>query len=215
MTFISLFSDERGFLITDQRVFAADELQPLLSVTEQAQQFCQRLAAQATQEEQARINAIERGREEGLAIAQEQARLELAETLRLLHEEYQRQLLAVQASAAILAVDIVRKVAGQVNSTEWLLAQAQRAVEDIVDQPSVTLRVHSSQAAALKERLEVLALSGINQVIADDMLPENGCVLETAQGQIDIDLETQLNSVLALFVDDTGAELPGARNSHG
>lgn len=202
MTFISLFSDEYGFLATDQRVFTADELQPLQQAIEQAQLLNQRLADQQDKEAQKFNTASEQGYADGLAKGHEQARLQVAETLNDWHQQFQRTVQDTQTSSASLAIDIVRKIAGQIQTDEWLLAQALHASEDLVDQPTVKLRVHASQVAPIKQRIDSLAHSRIGQVIADDTLATDGCVLETPQGQVEVDLETQLNRILALFADD-------------
>lgn len=201
MTFISLFSDENGFLATDQRVFSAEELQPLQQAIEQAQQLNKRLSDQRDKEAQTFKAASEQGYADGLAKGHEQARLQVAETLSDWQQRFQRTVQETQASSASLAVDIVRKIAGQIQTDEWLLAQALRASEDLVDQPAVKLRIHATQVAPVKQRIDSLAHSPVSQIIADESLATDGCVLETPLGQVEVDLETQLNRILALFAD--------------
>lgn len=205
MTFISLFSDKHGFTATDQRVFTAEELQPLLQVADLVAQLNERLAAQRAIEEKAGSYAMQQGHAAGMAKGLVEGRLQFAESLKVVHDNQRIALQEMQDSCAELAVDIVRKIAGQVQSDEWLLAQARQAALTLIDQPTVKLRVHSGQAEAIKARLDKLARSGneiIDQVIGDDAVPEDACILETGHGEVQVDLETQLDSVLALFTTD-------------
>ena len=205
MTFISLFSDKHGFAATDQRVFKAEELQPLLQITDLVSQLTERLAAQRTIEEKACSDAMQQGHAKGIENGQAEARLQFAESLKVLHDNQRIALQEMQDNCAELAVEIVRKIAGQVKSDEWLLAQARQAALTLIDQPTVKLRVHSGQAEAIKARLDNLEISSreiIDQVIGDDAVPEDACILETGHGQVQVDLDTQLSSVLALFTTD-------------
>lgn len=209
MTFLSLFSDKHGFVATEQRVFAADELQPLQQVSELAAQLNKRLAEQQALELQACEEATRQGYADGLAAGEAAATTQIAETLKQLHDRQQIALQEMQDNCAELAVDIVRKIAGQIKSDEWLLAQAQQAAASLLDQPSVKLRVHSAQSQAVRKRLDSMTTSGrqvIDQVIGDDAVPDDACFLETGQGQVQVDLETQLAAVLALFGVDETAE---------
>ncbi len=78
MTFISLFSDKHGFAATDQRVFTAEELQPLQQVAGLASQLTERLAAQRAIEEKACSEAMQQGHAEGMANGQAEARFQFA-----------------------------------------------------------------------------------------------------------------------------------------
>lgn len=197
--FISLFNSEHGFVSTDQRVFAPDELQPLLSALDQAQQLSMRLSQQQITETQAMSEARDEGYAAGLASGKQQAALDAAATIKSLHDKHKQAIEELQASAAELAVEIVRKIAGQVSTTEWLAAQAQLAAEDLTDQPGLKLRVHTLQVDGVRARLAEYPDTLIQQVTGDDFLPSNGCVLESKTGQIDVDLDTQLDNVLALL----------------
>ena len=202
--FLSLFNSKHGFVVTDQRVFAADELQPLLTVVDQAKKLDERLARQVISEEETKRHAQQQGYEDGLASGKKAAAMQLTESMKSLHDEHDKAVLDLQSGAADLAVNIVRKIADQVESAEWLMAQAQCAAEDLTEQSAMKLRVHPSQADAVKGQLANYPHSRVTQVVADDFLPLDGCALETVSGQINVDLETQLNNVLALLRDDVG-----------
>jgi len=200
MTFITLFSGEHGFVATDQCVYSAAELQPLSDVLEQATSLENRLSAQTREEvavfEQARAS----GFEEGLVLA----RAELGEQIKLevsqLHEQHREVVEQVRESCAQLAVDIVRKIAGRVEDDRWLAALAQQAAENALELPLLTLRVHSDHAHSVRDKLESYPSALIHDVIADDSLSVHACVLDTGSGQIDVCMETQLSSILAMLM---------------
>lgn len=203
MTFVTLFSDEHGFLASDQTVFSPEELKPLQTVIDQAKQLDQRLDQQKQREEKAFATAMERGRLEGLAQGRAEASVENAKQLRQWHEQHAQAVEQVRDSCAELAVDIVRKIAGNINTDQWLLAQAQQAAEDVLDEVTIKLRVHTSRAETVRALLAKAEHSRISSVVADDTLTEQACILDTGSGQIDVGLDTQLNSVLAVFEGST------------
>lgn len=199
MTFVTLFSDEHGFLASDQTVFSPEELKPLQNLIEQAKQLDQRLEYQKEREETAYAAARERGRLEGIAQGRAEASEENAKQLRQWHDQHSQAVEQVRESCAELAVDIVRKIAGNVKTEQWLLAQAQQAAEDVLDEVTIKLRVNTSRAEMVRTLLSKCEQSRISSVVADDTLSEQACVLDTGSGQIDVGLDTQLNSVLAVF----------------
>ncbi|MFK7994285.1 MAG: FliH/SctL family protein [Granulosicoccus sp.] len=210
MTFITLFSSEHGFVATDQRVFSPEELKPLSGSLEQAQLLEQHLSEQLDREtavfEAARENGYHEGLNQGRTAATEQLTIEV----RQLHEQHVQAVAETRSSCAELAVDIVRKIAGNVNSEQWLAAQARQAAEDVVDQPSIKLRVHSSHADAVRGLLADTPRTSIHSVVGDDSLSDQTCILDTGNGQIDISLDTQLSSILNLLTDGQGpAGAPG------
>lgn len=199
MTFISLFSDKHGFVATDQKVYSSDELSTVDRVIDQAQRLEQQLDTHDDVVEAAAAKAATKGYEEAYAQAQADAGEQLAQTLRQLHEAHAQELQTVRDNCAELAIEIVRKIAGNTDPLAWMQAQAQQAANDLVDEPSVKLRVSGAQVDALRERLALSENQTIRAVVVDDTLAAGACELETANGRIDIGLDTQLNSVLSAF----------------
>ena len=199
MTFISLFSDEHGFVATSQRVYSADELSALDSVIEQAEQLELQLGKHDEVLMAAATKAAEHGYREAYEKAQADVSEELAQKLHRLHEAHAQELQAVKQRCAELAVEIVRKIAGNTDPLVWIQAQAEQAANDLVDEPALKLRVSGSQVDALRQRLATSENQAISGVIVDDTLADGACELETASGRIDIGLDTQLNSVLNAF----------------
>ncbi|MBX2884900.1 MAG: hypothetical protein KTR32_33400 [Granulosicoccus sp.] len=199
MTFVTLFSSEHGFIASDQRVFSPDELEPLKNVMEQARLLDQRLGEQQEHEQAALSKAAEQGRIEGLAEGRVEAAEHLAAEIKQLQDQHRQSITEVKGSCAELAVDIVRKIAGSIEPPRMLLAQAQQAAEQVLDEPNILLRVHPSQLDAVQELLRQTDQSRIQSAVADEALAEQACVLDTGHGQIDIALDTQLNAVLEMF----------------
>ena len=124
--------------------------------------------------------------------------------MRRLHDDQALAIAQLRGTCAELAVDIVRKIAGNIDSARWLLAQAQQAAEQVHDEPTIKLRVHSSQLESVQALLNQAEQSRIHSVIADESVLEQTCLLDTGHGQIDIALETQLEAVLAVLGDSQG-----------
>jgi len=201
MSFISFFGDDRGFLASDQRVFGAEEVSLLHSVIEQSSELSHRLATQSTELQLALEAARDEGRANGLAEGREAAAGELSQKLLELHTRNTQLSEQLKGECAELAVEIVRKIAGQIAPTDWLLAQAVQASEELVDRPEIALRVHVEQQEAIKARCESLSISRFASVIGDADVTEQTCILETHAGRVEVDLETQLAQVLDMLAD--------------
>ena len=199
MTFISLFSDEHGFVATDQRVFSPEELSSVNQVIDQAEQLEQQLTEHDAVLTAATAAAAEKGYQEAFEQAKADASEQLAKAMRQMHESQVKELQALRNNCAEMAVDIVRKIAGTTDPLAWTQAQAEQAANDLLDEPSLKLRVHGSHAEALRKRLAMSENQTIKSVQVDDTLAADACELETANGRIDIGLDTQLNAVLAAF----------------
>lgn len=197
MSLVSLFSDERGFLATNQLVYTADQIQRIQDVTAMAAELSATIDDQNQINESARIAGFKAGVEQGAqqAIAEHEKEFEL--TLRDLHKAYERDVAAQQEACATLAVDIVRKIAGQIAPADWLYAEASTAAAELVDRTGLVLRVHSSELADVSAR--VVSSDVFERVMADESLAPGACSIDTRYGSIDVDLETQIAQVLALF----------------
>ena len=199
MTFISLFSDEHGFVATNQRVFSPEELSSVDRVVDQANRLEQQLVEHDSVVNAATAKAAENGYRDAYAKAEADAGEKLAQKLRQLHEAHVEELKAVRNDCANLAVEIVRRVAGNTDPLAWIQAQAELAASELVDEPTLKLRVNSCHTDALKQRLTASESSSILTVVADDTLSPDACELETTSGRIDIGLDTQLSSILNAF----------------
>lgn len=197
MSLVSLFSDEHGFLATDQFVFTADQVHKLQDSAAMAAELSAALDDQNQINESARLAGFNAGFEQGSLQAVAEHTAEFEQILVKLHQAYERDVAAQQQTCAALAVDVVRKIAGQIAPADWLYAEASTAAAELVDQTGLVLRVHSSQFAGVSER--VLNSDVFERVIADESVAPDACSIDTRYGKIDVDLETQIDRVLALF----------------
>lgn len=134
-----------------------------------------------------------RGYQEGAA----EARREYAELFTTLeraatrdHEESRRQ-------SVVLALEVVRRIAGEVGENEFLSAIAEKAVHDLVPDGAVLVRVHPDRLDAVRSKL---AGQGARlEIEADDALGPTDCVLVSSFGRIEAGLETQLAALEHAF----------------
>lgn len=201
MSLISLQTSTGVTLATDQRVFAPEDVRELQRATDLAQQLDEALASAedrvAAAESAARESALQQGREQGYAEGLEQARDELAANMLQQEGAFQKERDAMRAQTTALALEIVRRIAGEVAPAEWLSAQAERAAEDLIEQAPLSLRVHPSQVAAVTAELAGKQ-TVFAQVSADDSVTEDACIVESRVGRVDASLGSQLQCLAEL-----------------
>jgi len=125
---------------------------------------------------------------------------ELAEFRRRLRERYERQLLE-------LALGVARKVVHQELAERpaiWL-GMIRAAVRRAVDREHIVVRVPAALTGFLRESLPELraSLEDVKEfeLLEDPGLPQGGCVVETRFGDVDIGVDTQVDSVRRALVD--------------
>jgi flagellar biosynthesis/type III secretory pathway protein FliH len=205
MSFLTLCRDDCGWLATNQRVFSVDEISDLKSVTHASEQLSTRITAR----EAADAAAIEQGRAKGFEIgktaALEAGRIETAAHLLQLTNQHQQETQRLQESAAMLAVEIVRRIAGDVAPVDWMIAQARTASAELVDTSSVILKVHSGRAQDVRDKCRAAEHMMFSQVVGVEDVPVGFCQLETPAGCVDIDLDTQLERIGELLNSPSSA----------
>ncbi len=195
MSFVTLFKSECGWLATDQRVFPAEQISDVYSAVEASEQLSELIANRKS----ADGAAFEQGRVEGFKVGEETAmdagRIETASHLLRLTQEQRQITQSLQESAATLAIEIVRRIAGECDPLDWMISQARTAAAELVDVPAVTLKVHASRVQGIKQQLQAQEQTIIKSVSGVDDVPLDFCQLETPAGNIDVDLETQLQRI--------------------
>lgn len=152
--------------------------------------------AAADTAEAARLAAIEEGRAEGLALGRQDAAEEhRAELFRLaLRDGEERR--ARQAETAALALEIVRRVAGELGDGAVVAALAERAARDLSPDTVALVRVAPANLATVAARLRDRPGLGVE---ADDTVGPRDCVVETPLGRTHAGLETQLAQIEAVW----------------
>jgi type III secretion system HrpE/YscL family protein len=149
----------------------------------------QHIAAAA---EEARVKGYVEGREQGAI----DARDELAATLVELKQTATRECEQLRGEMASLALQVVRKLLGQLPADGVLVALAENAAREMLPTQTLTLFVHPDQCDAVRARLSAGAATP--DAPRFDVQPDldrdaDSCRIETEHGSVDASLEAQLS----------------------
>ena len=155
---------------------------------------------QAQRVEAACQQARERGHALGLDEGRQAARDEIAATLVALARAADQDRLRLRGQVAALALQVARKLIGELADDERLLALADTASHDMLPGVALTLVTHPSHADALRARLAAMARhageSGAPapafELRADPACAPDTCRIETEFGSVDASLNAQL-----------------------
>lgn len=156
-----------------------------------------RLARVATEIEAEKAAAQQDGFAAGHAEGLRAATAETAGRLAQIAADAARDRAEVHARMGRLALDVVRRLAGELGSDQLTPAMVERAVREILPDQPVQVRVAPSVRGLVETRL--WAINGAIDVVADDRLGETDCVLETASGRVQAGLEAQLSTLERAF----------------
>jgi type III secretion protein L len=156
----------------------------------------QRIAAA---EQDARVQGYVQGREQATLEARDeisQAVLELAQKAAQSRE-------ALRGEVAALALQVVRKVLGQLPAEGVLTALAETAARDMLPAQALTLVVPADQCEAVRAQLAAAADADAAQprfdVQPDADCQPGVCRIETEFGTVDASLEAQLKRIAAAW----------------
>lgn len=197
MSLLTLHTPSGTLLASDRLVYAPDEVADLLRAGDLVAQLDQLVVSEQERLDSAqqRVEATARadGYEHGLRSAKDATAAKLLE----LEAARQRDVAELRSRTTALALEIVRRVAGDVAPADWLAAQACRAAEDLMDQAPLNLRVHPDHAVGVRERLALSAPLFVD-VLADDTLDPADCIIDSRVGSVDASLESQLQCLASL-----------------
>jgi type III secretion system HrpE/YscL family protein len=197
MSFLLWHRDRSVGIAAGRSVLRANEV-PLFA---DAQQLCERLEqlnhdkvryiAQAGDE--ARATGFAEGRDEGRRAGRDEIAAQLAAMTRAAAEERDR----LRGEVGLLALQVVRKLMGQVAPDAVLAGLAATAVRDMLPTQTMTLFVHPDQCDAVRARVAAGAEGSDESAARIDVQPdpdcaEGTCRIETEHGAVDASLETQL-----------------------
>jgi flagellar biosynthesis/type III secretory pathway protein FliH len=146
--------------------------------------------------EQARKRGYELGHEQGVLAARDEVAASLATLAGAAEQERAR----VRGQVAALALQVARKLIGQLAADERLLALADTAARDMLPGSTLTLIVHPSRIDALRSRLAAMARHANEagaptppfELRADPVCALDSCRIETEFGSVDASLDAQL-----------------------
>lgn len=144
--------------------------------------------ALAAAREAGRAEGYASGREEGLAAAESERQAELFRIARR-DGELQRER---QKDIARLALEVVRRIAGELDTGIMVAGLAERAAAQLAPDAVAVVRVAPASAEAVRARLEGRTWLSVE---ADPALDGQDCVIETALGRTHAGLETQLAQI--------------------
>lgn len=159
---------------------------------EQARADAARIVAQAQDAYQAER---ERGYAEGLAAA----KAEQTTAMLLLTQQTSTYLKAVERDLVDLVVASLRRIVADFDESERVLAVVRSGLTLVRQQKHVLLRVHTDDAALMRQNLESLLAQypsvDFVDVVADDRFERGACRIETAIGTVETSLNNQLDIV--------------------
>jgi len=197
MSFL-LWQREAGVTIASARlVLRAGEVPALRD----AQQLRDELDT-LRREQQVRVQAAcDAAHAEGLATGLQegraQARDEIAATLTALTTTAAQREAQRRADVAALALQVARKLLGEVDDGQRLAALACEAAREMLPAPRLTVRVHPQRSDAVRAQLQHLVAREGDSTPAFEVLADDGCALDDCRidselGSADASLDQQL-----------------------
>jgi type III secretion protein L len=196
VSYVALFVTEDVNVATARRVLPAAELRALADGRELLAALQTSREADGVRLAVATDRARDAGYAEGLAAGRLAAREQLAKEQAELAVAAQRERVALrqqaEASVAMLALEVVRKLAGELDAAELVAAIARQAVRQLVDDEPVTLVVNPAAVDRVRERTAGGTHGLAITVQEDAALAPLDCRLVTRSGSAVAGLEIQL-----------------------
>jgi type III secretion protein L len=93
----------------------------------------------------------------------------------------------------------LRRIVGEIGHTELIKRIVSNALEVVRNQKKAILRVHPDQAPGARESVDDWVKQGnqmeLLEVVADNRLEKNACIVETEIGVVDATLDVQLEAI--------------------
>ncbi len=141
----------------------------------------------------------ERRREEGFKEGQEEGKAEIAGQIMECMTQSAAYFSKVEGVMIDLVMRALRRVLGTFEQKEIVEQAVRHALETTRNEGHVTVRVAPAQAEWLQSRVQSMLEScpkvQFLEVLPDERLAEDGCVLETEIGVVDASIQTQLRAI--------------------
>jgi flagellar biosynthesis/type III secretory pathway protein FliH len=206
MGYVALFVTEDVNVATAARVLPAEELRALADGRELLLALQSQRESDGVRVAVASDRARDAGYAEGFAAGCAAARKQLAQAqLELeLAAQRERSILRRQteASVATLALEVVRKLAGEIDAAELVAALARQAVRQLLDDEPVTLVVHPQMAERVRAQADAGPQDAHGPAVAvqeDPTLAPLDCRLVTRSGTTLAGLDVQLRRLEAAW----------------
>jgi type III secretion protein L len=202
MSFLLWHRDRNIALGSARLVLRASEV-PLFADAQKLRDQLEKLTDEQAQHvaaaaEEARVKGYVEGREQGAI----DARDEVAATLVELNTTATREREQLRGEIAGLALQVVRKLLGQLPADGVLAALAETATREMLPTQTLTLFVHPDQCDAVRARLSAAAATPDAprfDVLSDPDRASDTCRIETEHGSIDASLDAQLSRLASAW----------------
>lgn len=196
MTYIVLHADALATAVADDPIVPAAEMRALEGAIGLLAEAGQIRADTERQVREARdrghAEGFAAGRAEGLAAGAADIRAEIFRLAIRAGEERRQH----QGEISTLALEVVRRIVGEIGDTATVQGLAERAVATLASDAVATVRVALAHVEAVKARL---AGRDFMTVEGDPTLTDTDCVVETTLGRTYAGLETQLAQIDAAW----------------
>ena len=176
-----------------------------------AEQIVSDAQAQAAKIIAAAEAAYESERQRGYSDGREEARLDQAEQMIENISQTIDYFSKVEGKMVDLVMQAVRKIIQDFDDDDRVLIAVKSALSVVRHQKQMTLRVNSQQLDAVKSRVnEILAAYpgvGYLDIIADNRLAPDACIVESEIGTIEASIEGQLEALRAAFLKVLGSRI--------
>jgi len=159
---------------------------------------CVQALTSLLEHERARVaNTLAAAQEEGLSQGRrdaEQAALgKVAEVVGRMVRDAQAQRVAAREAVTTLALAVVSKLSASLGAMHVVPALIEQAVAELMPERAIRVRVAPPLLEITRRHLSNMALAA--EVRADETLGDFDCVIESAQGQSVVSLDTQLSAI--------------------
>ena len=195
-----LWHDAAPSIASPRRLFGAAEV----PMVEDARRLCEQLAQQRIALEARAAEAMSRAREEGFAAGVAEGRAAAMAAVSGAVEAVSagatrardEAVSAARDDVALLALQVARKLIGQLPEPERIARLAQEAARQAMpDGEPLRLRVHPAHEAEVRALLAAIAGTGHWRVDGDAALPVSACRIGGARGDVDAEMDVQLARV--------------------
>lgn len=190
-----------------RKVVRADELHALRT----AEEAIALASAQADEiVEQAKI-AFEAERQRGFEVGKEEARLEQAEQMIETVSRTVDYFSKVEGRMVDLVMQAIRKIVNEFDDKERVLITVRSVLSVVRNQKQITLRLNPQQVEIVKGRVNELlaAYPGVGYVdmVPDNRLKADACILESEIGLVEASMEGQLAALRSAFEKVLGSRV--------
>jgi len=168
--------------------------------------------------EQEKFNLIQQAQAEGYQVGFEQGQnigyqevssliQQAKETVDASKTDYDKYLQSAETTILNLSLKVANKIINRSieQDEEYFLSLVQKALREVRKHKEIQLHVHPTHyKRILAEKEELLQLFPAQPnlyIFPDESLSQNGCVIETASGQLDATVDTQLTIIKEKLVE--------------